>query len=100
MVTGRNAFTRAKLCQHGFQRHEDHQRHSAVELQFRFEAFNFLNHPVSSMPNPYVDQYAHYDPTGDSLIGSLNLSQTGDFINISSTATANRQLQIALKLLW
>ena len=56
-----------------------------LNLQFRAEAFNVLNHPNLSYPNEVVFQGAEYSPLGGV---------------ITATATTSRQIQFALKLLF
>ncbi len=70
-----------------------------LRLQFRFEAFNLLNHPIFSIPNSYEDTYPNYDAAGHP-VGPVSISEIGSFNTISSTASNNRQIQLALKFIW
>jgi hypothetical protein len=56
-----------------------------LNLQFRAELFNVLNHPNFNTPNAVV-----FTPTGVSPTAGI----------ITSTATMSRQIQFGLKLLW
>jgi carboxypeptidase family protein len=72
-----------------------------MKLQFRFEAFNFLNHPVLGIPEPQIDTYFPLDSNGRIIPSSVPDSSLGSaFGSIGHTAADNRQLQFALKLIW
>ena len=63
-----------------------------LKLQFKFDAFNILNHPVFSAPNGHVDNLVT-GPQPSSALGSY-------FGSIGSAAADNRQLQFAVRLIW
>jgi hypothetical protein len=60
------------------------------QLQFRFEAFNMVNHPNWGEPNPDI-------LAGASVPGQPSTAARSGFGVISSTAIAMRQLQLGLK---
>ncbi len=64
---------------------KDTKLRERLNLQFRAEFFNVLNHPNFNTPNAVV-----FTPTGVSPTAGI----------ITSTATTSRQIQFGLKLLW
>lgn len=64
---------------------KDMRIHERLNLQFRAELFNILNHANFNTPNAVV-----FTPSGVSPTAGV----------ITSTSTTSRQIQFALKLLW
>ncbi len=73
-----------------------------MNLQFRFEAFNILNHPVFGIPEPVLDYYPNFDSvTRQPIATEIPNGALGTaFGTIGHTAADNRQMQLALKLIW
>jgi hypothetical protein len=67
-----------------------------LNLQFRGEIFNLLNHVNFNTPNPIVFTSATFNPTTG--VASAVPSPTAGLI--TSTTTTSRQIQFGLKLLW
>ncbi|HEY6341742.1 MAG TPA: carboxypeptidase regulatory-like domain-containing protein [Bryobacteraceae bacterium] len=82
---GRDTLIGPGLASWDFSVHKDTRISEKLNLQFRAELFNILNHPNFNTPNAVT-----FTPSGVSPTAGL----------ITSTATTSRQTQLALKLLW
>jgi hypothetical protein len=72
-----------------------------IDLQFRFEAFNLFNHPVFGLPTPVIDGATFNSATRQPIPTPVPNSALGSvFGSIGHTAADNRQMQLALKLIW
>jgi hypothetical protein len=67
---------------------KDFALHENMKLSFRAEAFNVFNHPEFGTPN------------GAFTAGPNGLNSNGTFGTITTTSIDNRELQLALKLLF
>jgi hypothetical protein len=88
---GRNTYIGPGLTTWDFSVLKDTKIRESLNLQFRAEIFNLLNHANFNTPNLIV----FTPPTASNPSG---LSGTAGVI--SSTSTSSRQVQFALKLLW
>jgi hypothetical protein len=88
---GRNTFTGPGLATWDFAAVKDTTLREGLRLQFRAEFFNILNRANFNTPNLIVF-------TPPSTTNPTGVSSTAGAI--TSTSTAARQVQIALKLLW
>jgi hypothetical protein len=99
--SGRNTLRGPRFASFDFSSMKTTTLTERLKLQFRFEAFNFFNHPVLSMPDPYINEGYKFDASGQLIPKPLPNSALGKaFGSIGSTAIDNRQLQFSLKLLW
>jgi len=82
---GRDTLAGPGLATWDFAVHKDTRFREKLNLQFRAEFFNMLNHPNFNTPNAVT-----FTPTGVSPTAGL----------ITSTSTTARQIQLGLKLLF
>ncbi|HML15383.1 MAG TPA: hypothetical protein VK419_00090, partial [Bryobacteraceae bacterium] len=82
---GRDTLLGPGLATWDFSLFKDTRIGERMNLQFRAEFFNVLNHPNFNTPNAVV-----FTPSGVSPTAGL----------ITSTSTTSRQIQLGLKLLW
>ena len=81
----RDSLTGPGAAEWDFSMLKDTAIHEGLDLQFRAEFFNILNHTNFNTPNLIV-----FTPSGGSPTAGV----------ITSTATTSRQIQFAVKLLW
>jgi hypothetical protein len=91
--TGRNTVIGPGLIAWDFSTLKNFKFTESKYVQFRFEAFNFPNHPNWSDPNTTL-QSNRLDADGRAIPG------TGNFGLIRGTRTAMRQLQFSLKVMF
>ncbi|HXX16629.1 MAG TPA: carboxypeptidase-like regulatory domain-containing protein [Candidatus Eremiobacteraceae bacterium] len=84
---GRNILQGPSLAEWDFALAKRWPLSERVNLQFRSEFFNILNHTNLNTPNPVVYAAATGGPSPTAGV-------------ITSTATTSRQIQLGLKLLW
>jgi hypothetical protein len=89
---GRNTLRGPKYVTFDFSAFKTTKVTEKLKVQFKFDGFNILNHPVLSTPNSHIDNLAT-GPQPNAALGSY-------FGSIGSTAADNRQLQFALRLIW
>jgi len=90
---GRNAVIGPGIADWDFSTLKNFNFTEKKHLQFRFEAFNFLNHPIWSDPNTTL--------TSNQVNASnLPIAGTGNFGVISGTRIDMRNLQFSLKLIF
>jgi hypothetical protein len=90
---GRDTIIGPGIVAWDFSTHKNFNFTEKKYLQFRFEAFNFTNHPNWSDPDTTLGS-DRLDATGRAIPG------TGTFGQIFGTRTAMRQLQFSLKLIF
>ena len=84
---GRNVLGGPRLVETGISLAKKFALSERVNLQFRSELFNILNHTNFNAPNPVVYAGATGGPSPTAGV-------------ITSTSTTSRQIQFGLKLLW
>jgi hypothetical protein len=87
---GRDTIISPAIDAFDFDAHKEFRLREQHRLQFRFEAFNFLNHPVWAAPNGNI-------LAGAAFPGQPATNAHQGFGVISGTAISMRQLQLALK---
>jgi hypothetical protein len=87
---GRNTIITPAIQAIDLAMHKEFPIHEQHRVQFRFEAFNALNHPVWSAPNGNI-------LAGAAFPGQPATNAHQGFGVISGTAISMRQLQLALK---